>query len=372
MKTFPTLFHRGRLGPIYQWKVWADGPYIYTEYGQIGGAMQISKKLAEAKNVGRANATTPEQQAEFEAESLHTFKLERKYFLSVEECKETELLSPMLAPSKDFPETKKYLRYPCDIQPKLDGVRCLAYWENGEIILQSRGGKFYSLPHIALALKPILPEDAIFDGELYLHGLSCQTITSYVKKHNPGLTETIKYHVYDVPTIDGNDHPWSVRREYVFKIDDLIENAGFDPENYPVEGVFTTRILNENELFKFQSFYVQNGYEGGIARNLHGMYEWGYRSKNLLKIKNFEDHEFEIVGFLNGRGKNETTVTWECVAENGKTFTVVPKGDKSFREEMLRNGQKYIGYKLKVKHHGWTDDGLPRFPVGICIREDWD
>lgn len=372
MKSFPTLFHRGRLGPVYQWKVWADGPNIYTEYGQVGGAMQISKKLAEAKNVGRSNETSPEEQAELEAQSLHTFKLERKYFLSQSECVETELLSPMLAPSKDFPETKKYLRYPCDIQPKLDGVRCLSYWENGKIILQSRGGKFYDLPHIVKALEPILPEDAIFDGELYVHGESCQTITSYVKKHNPGLTETIKYHVYDVPTMDGIDHPWSVRRENVLGLDEMIEAAGFDPENYPVEGVMTIRIENEESIFRLQSKFLEMGYEGGIARNLHGMYEWGYRSKNLLKVKNFEDHEFVIVGFLNGRGKNETTVTWECKTESGNTFTVVPKGDKKFREEMLQNGQKYIGQKLKVKHQGWTDDLLPRFPVGICIREDWD
>jgi ATP-dependent DNA ligase len=365
----PTLYHKGRTGAIYQWKTWADGGEIYTEYGQVGGQMQISCKQAESKNVGKSNETTPAQQAELEVKALHTYKLERKYFLTPAECVETQLLSPMLAPGKEFSETKKYLKYPCDAQPKLDGNRCLAYWENGQVALQTRGGKFWDLPHIAKELEKFLPEDAIFDGELYIHGESCQTITSYLKKYKPGLTETVQFHVYDVPTIDGTDQPWSVRRQYLF---DLSEKLDADFDCYAIDFVPTISATCEEDIITFQAYWIENGYEGAMARNLHGMYEWGYRSKNLLKVKTFDDHEYQITGYFNGRGKNETTVTWECITPEGIKFTVAPTGNKKDREEMLTNAEQHIGKLLKVKHFGLTDDLVPRFPVGIAFRENND
>ena len=92
----PILYHKGKSGAIYSWKIWTEGETIWSEHGQIDGEKQIAERLATAKNVGKANETTDEQQAELEAKSMHTFKLERKYSLSKEEADEPMLL-PMLA-----------------------------------------------------------------------------------------------------------------------------------------------------------------------------------------------------------------------------------------------------------------------------------
>jgi ATP-dependent DNA ligase len=368
-----TLFHRGRTGAVYAWKVWTENNLIVTEYWQYpDGKRQQSVKEAEIKNLGRSNEVSPEDQAVIEAQALWKFKLDRKYSETPEEALKPRT-APMLAPSKDFSETKKYVKYPCHVQPKLDGNRCLAYWSpvpgEDRIILLSRGQKeFEVLGHIKKQLEDFLPKDGMLDGELYIHGESCQTITSYLKKYRPGITETVQYHVYDMPISDGEEKPWEER----FQALNGLFKSSLPAARQNIIQVLTVVANSEYDVYNTQAMFLENGYEGAIIRTLDGQYEWGYRSKSLIKMKNFDDHEYEIVGFENGRGKNETSVTWVCKTSSDKVFRAAQTGVKKDREQMLQDGHLHVGKLLKVKHQGYTEDGIPRFPIGIAIREEWD
>lgn len=365
MDKLPVLYHKGRTGAIYQWTIWTEGSEIVTEYGQVGGKMQIARKKAESKNVGRSNETTPEQQAESEARAEWKFNVDRKYSETIESSKE-QLLAPMLAPTDSFEKTKKYVKYPCDVQPKLDGMRCLAYWEDARIVLLSRGQKEYNLPHIASAVASFLPKDWMLDGELYIHGETFQEITRLVKKYRKNETEKVQYHVYDCPVSeDTRGFKW-VKRQYQMQelLNPVILNAEF-----PVQIVKSWEAMYESTILGLQAGFIKAGYEGAIVRLWDGVYEWGYRSKSLLKVKTFDDAEWPIVGFSNGRGKNETTVKWTCALPDGRTFDCAPTGKREDRERMLAEGEQHIGKMLKVKYFGLTDDGIPRFPIGLAFRE---
>lgn len=369
MKQFPTLYHKGRSGAVYQWTVWADGSDILTEYGQIGGQMQTSCKKAEGKNIGKANETTPEQQAEIEAQALYKFKLDRKYSETIEACQEA-LFLPMLAPCKDFADTKKYVNYPCNAQPKLDGVRCLVFWEGDSVKLISRSGKAWDLPHISEQLALVLKKETVLDGELYIHGETFQSITKRLKSKIAGEKETISFHVYDVPVCDGLDLAWGLRYEHLIDFQDDLVNEEYKTSKITV--VETALLGDEDEVYMQQAEFLSQGYEGLMLRMMDGMYEWGYRSKSLLKVKQFDDHEFKIVGFSDGKGKNEGTVKWTCELPTGGTFDCAPTGVKADREQMFKDGAAYIGKLLKVKHQGYTEEGVPRFPVGIGFRDEMD
>ena len=69
------------------------------------------------------------------------------------------------------------------IQPKLDGMRCLAHIKaNGQVTLVSRDGKvIQNMDHIIRELSTI-KQDIILDGELYAHGLSFQENMKLIKK----------------------------------------------------------------------------------------------------------------------------------------------------------------------------------------------
>ncbi len=65
-----TLYKKNSGGTLQQWDIWTEGPTIITEFGQVGGAIQRTEDTIKlGKNVGKKNETSPDKQAEAEAES---------------------------------------------------------------------------------------------------------------------------------------------------------------------------------------------------------------------------------------------------------------------------------------------------------------
>ena len=109
-----------------------------------------------------------------------------------------------------------------------------------------------------------------------------------------------------------------------------------------------------------------------MFRNLSGVYKAGHRSRDLQKYKEFIDAEFIITDAKEGTGSDAGTVVWECRTgdrENTKYFDVRPRGTVAQRKEWWDNYKKYIGQELTVRYQNLTEYGIPRFPVGIAIRD---
>ncbi len=360
-KAFPTLYHRSKGGATVQWDIWTDGPRIFTRYGQVGGQLQTTPgKLAEAKNTGKANATTAIEQAEQEAIAMHKHKLDRKYSLTPAEAQESKYL-PMLA--HDFKKEKKLIQYPVMVQPKLDGYRCLAFKEDGVVTLYSRSGDVFDLPHISKELEA-LPDGAVLDGELYCHGVPFQKVASWIKKHHVE-TARIGYHVYDVPEMGG-------RADLPMKDRLLLLNTLGEYKWKSIDVVETIWAKDAGECFAAQLQFIQQGYEGAIVRLSSGLYRYDYRSHDLLKLKNFEDMECVVVGGNHGTGKMSNQCIFTCRTKEGREFDVVPVGTAHEREQYLVNLKQYIGKEMKVKYFGKSENGTPRFPVGLGFRPGWD
>ena len=368
MQQLPTLYHTSKTGATVQWNIWTEDADIVREYGQMGGKMQVARTTAIGKNIGKSNETTPNEQAILEAKARHKKRLDGKYSLTIEECKK-EVFLPMLASS--FDKRKDKVTYPVDVQPKLDGVRCLAHWEGDSIRLMSRGGKQWECcDHIVAELEKILPKGWVLDGELYIHGATFQEISRLVKKLRPESVN-VKYHVYDVPRVPDSNGEWLWNERYE-DLEALVE-AFEDVEC--LEVVSTHLANNEYAVFELQSKFLEEGYEGAIVREMDGEYRFGYRSRSLLKVKNFMDEEYEITGFTTGVGKFDGCIIWICETENGDEFKVVPQGTMEERQDTYWHADETgegIGDLLKVKFFELTDDGIPRFPVGLGIRLEED
>lgn len=301
----PILYHEGKAKKLYSWRVWTEGAFICTGHGTVDGEKTATRKEAKPKNVGKSNATTAEQQARSEAQSMWTHKLERKYKQTPEAARETVFL-PMLAYGRD--KIKKPLPYPVDVQPKLDGVRCMAFWKNGKVFLMSRSGKEYSVAHISGALEKMLPEGWVLDGELYVHGMSLQDSVALVKKHRPGLEGSIqiKYHVYDMFNSTDLTVPWDGRRNL---IDMFFDTTGTKYLlNAYVVKLDSELVNDEEELNTKLAEYESQGYEGIIIRLHKGLYKLGHRSRDLIKLKNFKDEEF--ASWASQRLQEATRAPW--------------------------------------------------------------
>jgi DNA ligase-1 len=353
-----TLYYKAKKGAMQSWRTWVEGDVVFTEYGQVGGQMQCSSKRCKATNEGRSNERTPHEQALFEAEALFTNKLERKYSLTKEEA-ENPVMLPMLAksytPGMDLPAY-------WHMQPKFDGVRCIASNKNGVITLMSRSGKPYDVAHIVDELSTFMKPGDIFDGELYCHGESCQTITSWVKKAKEESSK-LCYHIYDYP---------SVEAEFMGRWSKFLNKFPRNTAIPHIAYVPTVQVGERREIAELHDLWVREGYEGAIIRLPGSEYEWGHRSSNLLKVKDFKDDEFIVIGCNEGRGKMEGCAIFTCITGPGKTFEVNMACPIEMKKKYLIDSKKYIGRKLTVRYQNLTDDGIPRFPVGKLFREDKD
>lgn len=358
----PILYKQNKTGKIQEWKVWTKGADIHVEWGERDGKKQTTCTTATAKNVGKANEIKPKDQAEIEAKAMWKHRVDRKYSETIKEAKETVFL-PMLANS--FEDKKHKLTYPVDVQPKLDGLRAMAYWEGDKIVMMSRGGKDWNIPHLSEAIAKILPKGLVLDGEIYKHGLNLQGINKLAKKHREGPdgSVSLKFYAFDLLDPD-KEQPWIERYK-------ALKTVRF---NGTLQRLIVDQANNEEEIKGWHNHYVEEGFEGAIVRNRSGVYTLGQRSSDLLKVKNFVDDEFEICGHYEGEGRHEGCVGFWCKTKEDKEFKCYPRGTLEQRREYGKNPKKYYGKMLKIRYQFLTDDGIPFLPIGIAIRleEDMD
>lgn len=357
---YNTIYAPNKDKSVQQWSVYVDGDIVIVKYGKWGGKLQTKKTRCESKNVGRSNETTPEEQAVLEAESKYRDQTRKGYVENVEDVQfNTDKSRVMLA--QDASKKPHFVKYPCHIQPKLDGNRMLVTFdEDGEPTFNSRGAKVYhSHKHLADQLKYLRDKTGFdsFDGELYVHGMPLQKIVSLVKKVQPDSAK-LDYRVYDVPS----DKVWEER------VKDLTKLAGYPTLN--THTVLTEVCNSEQQAKESINKYMEQGYEGTIIRNLKGKYEFGQRSNDLLKWKVFESDEAFVYDVE--IDKNEEGVLL-CRMKNGTEFRCKMKGthDERLYEEQL----KLIGKHVTFTYQTLTVDGVPQFPVGIAVREldkDWN
>ena len=361
----PTLYSRTATGAVNQWICWVEDRYVCVRWGQVDGAQQEARFICLPKNDGRANATTAKEQAIKEAIAKWRKQLKKKYSESLDTAGETERLKPMLA--LDWKSVKAQIPYPVTVQPKLDGVRCLAYLKDGLVYLQSRGGDPWLLPHIQRELERALNPEWVLDGELYLHGMSLQSITSLAKRPRPE-SEQLYYCIYDMFHLGGRkDAPWEERKSWV-----TVWFGDWQKSFWKVWQVPNGMAASEDDVMYLHNAYAEQGYEGAILRIRDGTYREGYRSPHLLKVKAWEDDEFRIIDFTSGKGKFENAPVFGCLTKEGKRFEAVPKGSAEERYEMLQRAPQLIGQLLKVQYLGFTDEGAPKCARGIAIREPTD
>jgi len=355
----PPLYSKSSSGKIKFWEMFVtdntDGSYnLFTHYGFNGGKTKENiRVVSKGKNIGRANETTARAQALFEARSKWKKQLDKGYTKNPNG--ESNLLLPMLA--LNFRDRSHDIHFPCYSQRKLNGVRCLAEKVNdSQIVFHSRQGKdFGSFPEISSELLPLMQVGEVWDGELYVHGWSFQRVVSAVKDVNSEDRANLQLWIYDVvdpsKTFEERFIPKFCGKLLMYK-KNLVQVATYE-------------ICNTNDIDNLHNKFVLQGYEGIILRNKDGKYKIGGRSKDLQKLKNFVDDEFEIIdGFEDRTGG---VVFW-CMSKGGK-FKAKPRGTLDMRKKMLYNLPNLIGKQLTVRYQNYSDEDIPIFPIGISVRD---
>ena len=322
----------------------------YTRtWGQLDGKMQSKSTTAKGKNIGKANETSPEEQAIIEAKAVWVKKQKANYSLSPEAPVTVNL--PMKV--NDYHKHKNKVNFPCFASPKLNGINCEYRLVDGELILLSRGGEEYPIPEhqraSVLAAMELYCVESI-NGEMYKHGEHLQDIMAATKKHND-LTEHLVFFMFDLPTLN---------IPYEEKVS-ILESFSFPY----VIAVDIVEVTSHEGLTEYHNACTAKGLEGIIIRNKNAMYEYNTRSLNVFKYKVAQDAEFKVTDYE--LDKNGHAVFQAQVGIN--TFKVKLKGTNEERLAMAAEASSYIGKWLKVEFETWSRDGIPLKPVGIMFRK---
>lgn len=393
-----TLYKRGKKGEILEWnivEVLGINNGYNVVFGQLDGKSQSKFTKVEIKNIGKLNETSIEEQVKSEVNSKINSQKDKGYKSII------DLGGEALSPFKNIRDLIDYLNenlkesntdangeikcmlansvkkdysnvtFPCYIQPKLDGLRCLLILEmiEGSITLKfiSRNGKtFDTLSHIAADILDFVKSDysgerIVLDGELYSDEIGFQEILSAVKKKGEN-THKIKFRCYDI--INSNQ-----QGERIANFQDLCDKIKSN-NIVPVDTFLCYNIEQAKNRF---SEFIQKGYEGAMIRLPNGKYESGFRSSSLLKLKEFDEDEFQIIDLILGdRGIEDLIV--ECLTKDGKKFRAKSMGTTEYKKEVHKAFfSSRINKDITIKFFGWTNDKLPRFPVAKIInRKDYE
>lgn len=272
---------------------------------------------------------------------------------------------------------------------KIDGVRCSFYnsssvctddlfksQESTEVTSASRGGGHYDNATKHIRNHPKMVEffknhpDVILDGELYIHGRSLQYISGLARTEIDVDDECdeLEFWIYDVMI----DRPFEERLELLEEIKEEL-NLGFDIEYEFGQSDLKLRMVPHEEVSgwleikKLHDKYVGEGFEGVVIRDPSKTYGFGKRTNDMIKIKEYQDGEFEITGL--SEGLREEDMCFTCVASNGTEFKAKPMGSRELKQEYRENLDNIIGKMATVKFFYLSDEGVPLQPCIKCIRD---
>jgi DNA ligase-1 len=369
-----TLYSKDSSNRIRIWEIKVEGDTYFTrDYINDGKIKEWVGVKCIAKNLQKINETTAEQQAEIEAENKYQEKLRDNYFVTETEALNNKEFRKMLA--QPLEKYAKNLSFPYYMDYKYDGVACNVITKDGVSVLNSRNGKeFVSIPHILEALHScgFLSDwpHLILCGELYNHELkdNFNHLISLVRKTKPTAEDLIesrvmKYYVYDYYDPMNPDLTYTERRDNLRVWDSLYF------QNTPIKHVATFLAENQEQADRFHSQALNEGFEGSMIRTPEGLYEPDKRSSQLLKRKDFDTEEYELVDVLEGNGAWQGKAKAVVVKLNGGTCEAGLRGNFTYTENLLKNKASVIGKMATIRYFGFTPDGEFRFPVMLGIRD---
>lgn len=348
-----TLYNKDAKGNIRVWSIEPDYDCegLSIEHGQANGEMQTK---FESIDEGKQSRDVLEQ-IDSRIESRINKKLDRGYVRDIKQLANRKfklnqlgLPLPMLAHRIDKVKEVDYRN--SLVQFKYNGHRCLITKQNGKMLAYSRNGKFIdSIPEILAGLSH-MNEGDILDGELYIHGVKLNNISSFIKKHQ-GNSKLLKFVCYDIML----EAEYKDRLEYI---------QSFQGHNYVVAPTYTN--VDESRIPGMLVEVIDDGYEGLILRQPDFGYEAGKRSRGLIKIKQFLDYDFEVVDIIQSK---DGWAILECDCEGG-IFNVSAPGTIDDKYEVWRNKENYIGKYVNVKYAEMTAYDIPFHPVAEYFLDE--
>src|ERR1035437_545346 len=371
------LVGRGNNGKVLDYEIQVVKNTHRTITGAQGfGHVTSEWTICEGKNLGRANETSPEDQAYLEAKA----KWEKKkksggYWEDIKDIDKIKFIEPMLAwPLVNSKQNRtKKVKWPCMVDRKYNGHR-VVITKNGAF---TRTGERYEIiPHIVKALIPLFEKypDLVLDGEGYNHIYRyklCElnkilrtsvNITDELLARSEALVRLYVYDGYGFETITEETGCYERRQA----LNDILE--GLD---YVVWVPFKVANTLE-EVYSIYTEYIEEGYEGAMIRNWDAPYQHK-RTNDLLKVKPEDDDEAVILAIHKGVGNASNFAAKAFLRMvDGREFNATFKGPEEQKMEILKHPENWVGKEVTFLYNNVTGYNIPNFAridINNCFKK---
>ena len=298
-------------------------------------------------------------------------------------------LKPMLA----HKYKRDTLKYPMIAQPKINGIRGLLRWGEKETgdgmfkkveegpIFTSREGNVYNLPNLESWFTKDMflargGEELVYDGELYCHGKTLNYIRSCcpmildngtisVPSGNP---DNLQFWIFDLANLIQQDERLYILRNKLkgFIINDITENEIKQIGNKKIVRVPWIYVDSDTDAEMYAERCIKYGFEGAILRDMESLYNFGVRSKSLIKLKRINHTECKIIDVIPKDREPDTALFVLKNDINNETFQCNPMGTYAERKEYLDNRDNYIGKLAIVKYY--ERSGVEKVPFHANVE----
>lgn len=263
---------------------------------------------------------------------------------------------------------------------KINGVRCLIFYDGKNVRTASRGATNYDLAINHIITHPLVikffkaHKDAILDGEIYKAGLSLNFISGICRSQKTvDDGKDLEFYWYDIADLE---HSFTERFEIMQEWAKELELTEFDSERHLPEDKLHIQLLPQvsikgfNNMKKLHDKYVEEGWEGLVVRQAKSKYKPGARTNDWIKIKIYIDAEYPIVGIADGLREEDMCFILET--PSGQKFNCKPMGDREQKHWYYEHIDELIGKQLTIKYFemsGVEGSEVPQQPIGIAIRD---
>ena len=269
--------------------------------------------------------------------------------------------------------------YPVRVEPKLDGLRCIAVKVAGEVTMYTRSGSVIeTLPTVKAALEAADWDDFVLDGEAM--GADWNESASVVMSRKTAKDDSgIVYNVFDAMAFD----EWR-DQECPTELTDRVELAAELVKQVGskcVQHVPGQTVKSEKELKKFYSGTMGQGYEGIMVKRLSAPYRFK-RTDAVMKLKPVTTYEGIVVGHYEGKRGSKREGLWggfDVLLPNGVVTHLGGGFSDKLKAEIGVDPDSWIGEVVEMEGQpdpltadGLTADGRIRFPVFVRKRDKRD
>jgi bifunctional non-homologous end joining protein LigD len=269
-------------------------------------------------------------------------------------------------------------------EEKYDGIRALAYRENGKVRLWSRNELDLTagFPEVAAAVAALLDGDLVLDGELVV--FDPKGVSRFQLLQRRGSGARTAYAVFDLLEHDGRSMMKRPLKERRAALEKIFEDRG------PLR--LSRRLTKDGA--KAYAMAQKRSWEGIIAKDETSLYEPAARSRAWLKVKVRKESEFVIGGFtapagsrlhlgallvglydgsdLRYTGKVGSGYTGGSLAELAALLAPLRVERSPFSDAPRMKDATWVKPKLvaQIAFAEWTADAKLRQPVFLGLRRD--